>query len=180
MKYKRVCSEHENLHTDWLCDARQCEQCLRRSDKCVCFSVVLSISDQASLYEKYGRSVSSFLWNTLDGQGNPMTHIHDVGHHLENAHASLKSGTRFDGHFTYDSKDLWTAACTSNEQQHSMLFQCYSQHALFQLNKHSEETALQRVIDPVISTLESIFCFTKRIFSRFISPGHHPLQIIPH
>ena len=97
MKYKRVCSEHENLYTDWLCDARQCdarqcdarqcEQCLRRSDKCVRFSVLLSISDEASCYEKYGRSVSSSLWDTLDGQGNPVRHIHDVGHHLKNAQA---------------------------------------------------------------------------------------------
>ena len=53
MKYKRVCSEHENLYTDWLCDTLQCEPCLRRSDKCVRFSVLLSISDQASCYQKY-------------------------------------------------------------------------------------------------------------------------------
>ena len=45
MKYKRVCSEHEDLYTDWLCDARQCQQCLKRSDKCVRFSILLSISD---------------------------------------------------------------------------------------------------------------------------------------
>ena len=42
MKYKRVCSEHENLYTDWLCDTLQCEPCLRRSDKCVRFSVPLA------------------------------------------------------------------------------------------------------------------------------------------
>ena len=88
MKYKRVCSEHGNLHTDWLCDALQCEPCLKRSDKCVRLSVLLSISDQASCYQKYGRSVSSSLWDTLDDQGNlsyPMRHIHDV------AQASLKT-----------------------------------------------------------------------------------------
>ena len=106
MKYKTVCSEHEDLYTDWLCDARQREQCLRRSDECVRFSVLLSISDQASCYDKYGRSVS--LWDTLDAQGKlsyPMRHIHDVGHHLKNAQASLERGTHSDGHFTYDSKD---------------------------------------------------------------------------
>ena len=84
-----------------------------------------------------------------------MRQIHDV------AQASLKSGTQFDGHFTYDSKDLWIAACTSNEQQHSMIFRGLSQRALSQLDKHSEELALQRVSDPVISTLENIFCFIK-------------------
>ena len=41
IKYKRVCSEHENLYMDWLCSARQCEQCLRRGDKCARFSVLL-------------------------------------------------------------------------------------------------------------------------------------------
>ena len=60
-----------------------------------------------------------------------------------------------------DSKHLWIAACTSNEQQHSMIFQDLSQRALSQLDKHSEELELQRVSDPVISTLESIFCFIK-------------------
>ena len=118
MKYKRVCSEHEDFYTDWLCDARQCEKCLRKRRKSVRFSMLLSISDEASCYEKYGSSVSS-LWDTLDGQGKlsyPMRHIHDVGHHLQNAQASLERGTHFDGHFTYDSKDLWIAACTSNEQ----------------------------------------------------------------
>ena len=101
MKYKRVCSEHENLYTDWLCDALQCEPCLRRSDKCVRFSILLSIPDQASCYEKYGRSMPSSMWDTLDDQGKlsfPVRYIHDV------TQASLKSGTQFDGYFTYDSK----------------------------------------------------------------------------
>ena len=112
MKYKRVCSEHENLYTDWLCDALQCEPYLRRSDECgVHFSALLSIPDQASCYEKYGRSVSSSMWDTLDDQGKlsyPMRHIHGV------AQASLKSGTQFDGHFTYDSKHLWIAVHPTN------------------------------------------------------------------
>ena len=158
MKYNRVRSEHGNLYTDWLCDTLQCEPCLKRDDKCVRFSVPLSISDQASCYQKYDRSVSSSLSDTLDDQGKliyPMKHIHDV------AQASLKSGTHFYGHFTYDSKDLWMAAFTSNEQQHRMIFQGLSQRALSQLDKHCEELALQKVSDPVISTHESIFCFIK-------------------
>ena len=71
MKYKRVCSEHEDLYMDWLCDARQCEQCLRsrRRRRSVRFSVLLTISDQAPCYKKCHRSVSSSLWGTLDGQG---------------------------------------------------------------------------------------------------------------
>ena len=65
-----------------------CEQCLRRENKCIRFSVLLSISDQAPCYEKYGRSVSSCLQDILDGQGKsefPIRHNHDVGDHLKNA-----------------------------------------------------------------------------------------------
>ena len=156
MKYNRVCSEHGNLYTESLCGTLQCEPCLRRGDKCVRFSVLLSISDQASCYQKYDRSVSSSLSDTLDDQGKliyPMKHIHDV------AQASLKSGTHFDGHFTYDSKDLWMAACTSNKQQHNIIFQGLSECTLSQLDKQSEELASQRVSDPLIS--KSIFCFVK-------------------
>ena len=81
MKYKRVCSEHGNLRTDWLRDALQYEPCLRRSDKYVRLSVLLSIFNQALCYQKYGRSVSSSLWDTINDQGKlsyPIRHIHDV------------------------------------------------------------------------------------------------------
>ena len=43
-----------------------------------------------------------------------------------------------------------------------MLFPGLSQCAISQLDKQSEELALQKVNDPLISTLESIFCFIKR------------------
>ena len=70
-----------------------------------------------------------------------MRRIHNVVYGLKNPQASLERDTHFDGHFTYHSKDLWTAACTSNEQQHSMLFQGLSRRALSQLDKHKEELA---------------------------------------
>ena len=70
-----------------------------------------------------------------------MKHIHDV------AQTSLKIGTHFEGHFTYDSKDLRIVTCTANEQQHSIIFQGLPQRALSQLDKHSEELALgERVL----------------------------------
>ena len=164
MRYRRVCNVHEDLYTEWLCDARPCEQCLRRENKCIRFSVLLCISDQAPCYEKYGRSVSSCLQDILDGQGKsefPMRHIHDVGHHLKNAQASLERGTHFDGSYTYDSKDLWVAASTSEEEQVETLFKGLSQRALFQIDKHGEELALQRVSDQVILTVDSICSFVK-------------------
>ena len=173
MRYKRVCNVHKDLFSEWLCDARPCEQCLRREQKCIRFSVLLSISDQAPCYEKYGRSVSSSLQDILDGQGKsefPMRHIHDVGHHLKNAQASLERGTHFDGNYTYDSKDLWVAASTSEEQQIETLFKGLSPRALSQIDKHSEELALQRVSDQVISTVESVCSFVKTDIPELYKP----------
>ena len=55
-----------------------------------------SIADEAFCYEKYDRSVSSSLWDTLDGQGKlsyPMRLIHNVGHCFKNTHTLLERGT---------------------------------------------------------------------------------------
>ena len=175
MRYKRVCNVHEDLYTEWLCDARPCEHCLRRENKCIRFSVLLSISDQAPCYEKYGRSVSSCLQDILEF---PMRHIHDVGHHLKNAQASLERDTHLDGSYTYDSKDLWVAASTSEEEQVETLFKGLSRRALSQIDKHSEELALQRVSDQVISTVDSIFSFVKTDIPELYKPWRQTIQAL--
>ena len=97
-------------------------------------------------------------------------HIHDVGHHLKNAQASLERGTHFEGSYTYDSKDLWVAASTSEEEQVETLFKGLPQPALSQIDKHSEELALQRVSDQVISTVDSICSFVKTDISELYKP----------
>ena len=61
-------------------------------------------------------------------------------------------------------------SCRTSNEQHSMLFQGLSQRALSQLDKNIEELALQRVSDPVISALESIFCFIKTDISELYKP----------
>ena len=99
-----------------------------------------------------------------------MRHIHNVCHHLKNARASLERGTHIDGHFTFDSKDLWIAAVHPTNNNIVCLFQGLSQRALSQLDKNSEELALQRVSDPVISALESIFCFIKTVIPELYKP----------
>ena len=74
--------------------------------------ILRNIGKERDSRQQHNRSVSSSLWDTFDDQGKlsyHLQHIHDV------AQASLKSGTHFDGHFTYDSKDLWIATCTFNE-----------------------------------------------------------------
>ena len=124
MRERSVCQRHE--HTDeWCPDLRPCRE---RNVKaaCVRFNVLLTISDQAPPYEKFGRSVSTSLQNFLDGFGkypHPFRHIHDIGHHLKNAQASLERGTNFDGKYTYDSRGLWVLSSTGNDAQCNALFE---------------------------------------------------------
>ena len=79
-------------------------------------------------------------------------------------------GTHFDGSYTYDSKDLWVAASTSEEEQVETLFKGLLQCALSQIDKHSEELALQRISDQVISTVDSIFSFVKTDIPELYKP----------
>ena len=51
-----------------------------------------------------------------------------------------------------------------------MLFQGFSQRTLSQLDKHSEKRASQRMNNPVIYTLESIFCFVKTNIPELYEP----------
>ena len=67
----------------------------------------------------------------------------------------------------------------STNKQHNMLFAGFSQRAISQLDKHSEELALQKVNDSVISTLESIFCFIERnILEQWTSPSSNHSTLI--
>ena len=101
----------------------------------------------------------------------PPQYISDQASCYEKYGWSVSSSLWDNVHFTNDSKDLWIAACTFNDQQHGMLlFQDLSQRTLSQLNKHNEELALQKVSDPVISTLESIFCFTETDIPELYKP----------
>ena len=82
----------------------------------------------------------------------------------------MERGTHFDGSYTYDSKDLWVAASTSEEKQVEILFKGLSQRAFSQIDKHSEELALQRVSDQVISTVDSICSFAKTDIPKLYKP----------
>ena len=108
-------------------------------------------------------------WACISWYG-PCTQLVNSNNRVCSEHGNLYTDWLCDGHFTYDFKDLWMAACTSNEQQHSMIFQGLSQSALSQLDKHSEELALQRVSDSVISTHQSIFCFIKTDIPELYKP----------
>ena len=65
-KENEVCQEHQGLYEDWNGDSRLCESCMaaiRAGNTVICqrFRIVLSISDQASAYEKLGREISQDL-----------------------------------------------------------------------------------------------------------------------
>ena len=71
---KAVSAAHKDLFTEWQCDIRSCvhygrlSQQGNRNTHCLSFRVLVSISDQDSTYEKYGRSVSYSLQELLNGQ----------------------------------------------------------------------------------------------------------------
>ena len=76
-------------------------------------------------------------------------HIHDIGHQIKNAQASLERGTHFDGRFAYDFTDLSLLLTTAEDEVAELMLKGVSHKALAQLDKHSDEQSLQRVSEHV-------------------------------
>ena len=76
-------------------------------------------------------------------------HIHDIGHQIKNAQASLERGTHFDGRFAYDSTDLSLLFTTAEDEVAELMLKGVSHKALAQLDKHCNEQSLQRVSEHV-------------------------------
>ena len=56
-----------------------------------------------------GKHISETLADYLENETEflyPLFHIHDIGHQVKNAQASLERGTHFDGTNIYDATDL--------------------------------------------------------------------------
>ena len=69
----------------------------------------LSISDQDSTYEKMGKHISQAVAEYLNNESGfsfSICHIHDVGHQVKKAQASLERGMHFDGQNVYDATDF--------------------------------------------------------------------------
>jgi len=107
---KGICHIHDGIYDTWKCDERPCESCIgriRTGDDITCTRahILLSISDQESAYEKFGKEISTSDESFGDGDG-PLQflfyHIHDIGHQVKNAQASFERGTHFDGRHSYD------------------------------------------------------------------------------
>ena len=70
-------------------------------------------------------------------------HFHDIGHQINNVQASLERGTRFDGTNFYDATDLFLTLPETNDETDALINKELLHAALGQLDKHSDEHALQ-------------------------------------
>ena len=85
---KAICHVHDGIYDIWNCDERPCEFCIERirtgeEITCTRARILLSISDQESAYEKFGKEISTSVEAFRDGDGPlqfPFYHIHDIGH----------------------------------------------------------------------------------------------------
>ena len=84
---------------------------IRAGNTVICqrFRIVLSISDQASAYEKLGKEILQGLREFFADESIfpfPVVHIHDIGHQVKNGQAALERGTHFHGEHCYDATDF--------------------------------------------------------------------------
>ena len=156
---KAICHIHVGIYDTWNCDERPCESCIGRirtgeDITCTRARILLSISDQESAYEKFGKEISTSVESFRDGDGPlqfPFYHIHDIGHQVKNAQASLERGTHFDGRHSYDSTDLSLLLSSAKDDVVERMLKGVSHKAISQLDKHSDEQSLQRVSESVIN-----------------------------
>ena len=89
--------------------------------ECRRFRILLSISDQDSAYEKMRKHISEALADYLPVDNDTeflflFYHIHDIGHQVKNAQASLERGTHFDGENICDATDLTLIMSTGTNE----------------------------------------------------------------
>ena len=123
------------------------------SVKCKRFRILLSISDQASAYEKLGKQIRQALIEYMNNESTfpfPIVHIHDIVHQVKNSQAALERGTHFDGKNSYDATDYSLMMSTCSDEVSEMMNRGVSHGTLAQFDKHSDEHSLQGISEPVI------------------------------
>ena len=85
------------------------------------------------------------------GPNCPKFHVHDFGHNLKNAEASLERGTHFKGQTMYDATDSSLVLSTCDNLKYQEISKGLSHRVVIQYDKHSDELSLQHVLDPVIN-----------------------------
>ena len=138
----------------------QCMWDILNGDKelcCIRFRVHFSISNQDPVYDKYSSEISIPLQSYLDGEGKypwPYYHIHDIGHHMKNAQASLERGPHF----------------KADDQTFKLFSKGLSHAALAELDKHSDEHAIQRASRYVIQACNQTSSLVRTDIPELIRP----------
>ena len=156
-KSESLSPRHTEIFEDWNCDCRPCETCMESISQgsnieCKRLCILLSISDQDSAYEKMGKHISEALADYTENDTEflfPFYHISDTNHQVKNAHASLERGTHFDGENIYDATNLTLIMSTGTNEVAKKMNKEVAHSTLAQLDKHSDEHALQKISEPV-------------------------------
>eukprot|EP00795_Rhopilema_esculentum_P007961 gene7961-13857_t len=108
-------------------------------------------------YEKYGKSVSKDLTESFNSNhvDSDVIHIHDIGHNIKNAEASLERGTHFDGKPVYDSSDIAVLMANLDGEHYQKL-----NSGISHLQGGSE--TLQQPAQPLSELIAKIRDLTKR------------------
>ena len=94
------------------------------SVKCERFTILLSISDQPSAYEKLGKQITQALIEYMNNQSTfpfPTVHIRDIGHQVKNSQAALECFTHFNGKNSYDATDFSLIMSTCSNEVSEMM-----------------------------------------------------------
>ena len=142
---REVCENHKDLFS-----CEYCMKLIRNASNITCTRsrTMLSISEQDPAYERSGHLI-------------PFYHIDDIGHNIKNSQASLDRGTHFDRKSCHDSTDLAILMRTAPDDIVQLISRGLSHKAISQLDKHSDEQSLQRVLGEVIEAGSQISMITK-------------------
>lgn len=163
MKSRSVCGIHKDIYDSWKPDSRPCERCAeeiiskQQNIACCRFKTIISCSDMDPSYEKYGKSVSKDFTESLNSNDDSdVIHIHDIGHNIKNAEASLERGTHFDGETVYESSDIAVLMANLDGEHYQRLNSGISHRAVLQFDKQSDELSLQRISSQVIDSCKEV------------------------
>ena len=93
-----------------------------------------------NLVSKQLNSSATALSDEDESFGPPSIHIHDIGHNIKHAEASLKRGTLWNGSVSYDANDLAIMLANPRSSDvHNKFCRGVSHRAICQFDPHSGE-----------------------------------------
>ena len=108
----------DSLNNTWSSDGKTMRRMCReelpwRRIKCIRLHAIISCSDIDPTYPLYGKDISVQFGqlDDIDKQNSPLFHVHDVGHDIMNAQASLEMVTHSDA-TTYKIETIFLPAVT--------------------------------------------------------------------